>query len=332
MPPAALLTLPSDLLRQLRRSVLASETESVATQAIGVLLSPHGEVGGELVRSSSSPHLVVELAARDSSLLHADVLAAAETDLLNSLESVAAAARRGNRSFGGRTIPQSLAILAHARGTLEQGTVDFLVSLARDGHLPGDLRLDVLVSLASLSRLSLLSRDQLDALKSIDAHRGPSWLESVHDELLAAALLVVRAGVLTEDDEVSVLTLSRHSDARVRQMTCRAAGRFLSSRTSMTIESALLASLYDPEEAVLVAASDATAEARLTHITTPVINARLVELYGRSGRRVRAAAVRSARTRLSREDSQALREMLVVARRDPSWAVRDAAGPTPLSE
>lgn len=319
-----ILALPLDERRQLSADITASRPDSETAQAIGVLLSRWDQPGKDGEVSEHSPNVILEIASRDSAVLTADELLESEFGLRKALQDTVVAARKGHMSFGGRTIPQSFAILAWSRRTLERETVDMLVALASDGSLPGELRLDALVSLSTCARLDLLSREQLDSL-TIESSREPSWFESISDQLLRAAHLVVRAAVLTEEEEIAVLTLSRNSDARVREMICRATGKFLSSRTSVTIESALLAALYDPEEAVLVAALNATAEARFTKVSDEVINTRLGELYGRSGRRVRAAATRAAKARLFRTGSARLREVIAAAGRDRSWIVRHAA-------
>lgn len=319
-----ILALPSDERRRLSAVINASIPDSEAAQAIGVMLSRWDEAGHDGGGGERSPNIVVEIAGRDSSLLAAHELLEAENGLRKALQDTVTAARKGHMSFGGRTIPQSLAILAWSRRALEPETVDMLVASASDGTLPGEFRLDALVSLSSCAQLNLLSREQVDSL-TIEPQRDPSWFESIGDELLRAAHMVVRAAVLTEEEEIAVLALSRNSDTRVREMICRATGKFLSSRTSATIESALIAALYDPEESVLVTALNATAEARFTKVSDEVLNTRLGELYVRSGRRVRAAAARAAKARLSRTESAKLREVVDAAGRDRSWIVRHAA-------
>jgi hypothetical protein len=148
---------------------------------------------------------------------------------------------------------------------------------------------------------------------------------SVSIDLLRAARLAVHARQLGLDDQVVVLTLTRHADARVRQIAIETAATFLWVNSSEAIEAALLAGLYDPEERVLVAALEGLRRATLTQISADAVAQRLGRVYQEYGREVRAAAVLAAKARLQTADDPRLSQMVERGARDRSWIVRHAA-------
>src|SRR5262245_12598362 len=114
------------------------------------------------------------------------------------------------------------------------------------------MRFHALLALARLGHPGLLTRESpQSAPKACEEASPSSFLDvSIPSDLLRAARILVRSAVrpLTRTDEVDLLLLVRHQDARVRQIAINAASLAISSKTSQTLETIVLAALYDPDQ------------------------------------------------------------------------------------
>ena len=330
---AALLeALPSLAIASLERS-LAEELVSAGEQA-GDALSPAARAVLFLIRrhlgkespieGEAATQIIAEVALRDSDALPAEVYEATEGLLREKRREEAGAAQQGSMSFGGRTTASEIALVAQARGAVDPASVTELLSEAANDALPPDFRLASLMALARLAATGLAAPE----VPPIGEPERPHPLQgfmSVSIDLLRAARLAVHARQLGLDDQVVVLTLTRHADARVRQIAIETAATFLWVNSSEAIEAALLAGLYDPEERVLVAALEGLRRATLTQISADAVAQRLGRVYQEYGREVRAAAVLAAKARLQTADDPRLSQMVERGARDRSWIVRHAA-------
>jgi hypothetical protein len=330
---AALLeALPSTAIASFERS-LAEKFASAGKQA-GDALSPAARGALVLVRrrlgkeptieGEAVAQITVEVALRDSDALPNEAYETVEGLLREKRREEADAAQKGSMSFGGRTTAADISLVAQARGAIDPATVAELLSEAANGALPPDFRLASLLALARLAATDLAAPEVPPIGERERPHPFQAFMP-VSIDLLRAARLAVHARRLELDDQVVVLTLTRHADARVRQIAIETAATFLSVNSSEAIEAALLAGLYDPEERVLIAALGGLRRATLTRISADAVVQRLGRVYQEYGREVRAAAVRAAQARLRTAEDPRLSQIVERGAHDRSWIVRHAA-------
>lgn len=330
---AALLeTLPSVVLKSLDQGVAetfaaAGEAkETLAPAARAALLVIEHRLGRmvTLTEVPASEHVAAEVYLRDAEVLSKTDYEQAELRLREKRAQQAEQARQGQLGFGGRSTAGDLSLVAQARGAIDDGSVQMLIGEAADDRLPPEFRLDSLMALSRLASVGLAAPD-VPVIEEPTQPHPMSFFMPMSFDLLRAARLAVHATKLNAHDQVSVLTLSRHPDARIRQIVVATAGLFLAEEESASVEAALLAGLYDPDEGVVTGSLSALGRARLTDAARDAVVQRLGRLFDGYGRDVRAATVRAARARLSVADDPRLAAIVDRGAADRSWQVRDAA-------
>lgn len=325
LPSAALVSLDPSLAEQFAAAG-EEASDALSPAGRGALAVVQRNLGRD-VSIGEGPEAVrvaAEVVLRDADVLPASEYEAAEQLLREQRRQEADEARQGSMGFGGRSTAGDLSLVAQARGAIDDESLRELVSEASDDQLPADFRLDSLMALSRLASTGLAAPE----LQRIDEPEHPhpmSFVMPMSIDLLRAARLAVHARRLDANEQVAVLILSRHSDPRVRQVAVAAAGMFLTGDSSASVEAALLAGLYDPDESVLGSALSALENARLTEITSDAVVQRLVRLYQGYGRGVREATVQAANIRLLASYDPRLSEIVDRAAEDRSWRVRRAA-------
>ena len=332
LPAAVIPALPRSLAEQLVASADDAGAD-LSPAALGTALIIRRLLGREVSISNleGAAYVAAEVALRQPEALPVGYYEWAEHALRETLRKEVEAALHGSAGFGGRSTAQNLAIVAQARGDVDERTTEELVSEVFNEQLPGDIRFDAFMALARLAGADLVATETLDRLKEVPQHESFSFFMPISGDLLRAACLAVRAKRLDADEEIAVLTLSRNPDTRVRQIICVAAGRFLVEHASAPVEAALLAGLFDPDESVLTSALSALESASLTELSDDAVMQRLPRLYEDYGRGVRAATVRAARSRLGAKDDPRLRQIIQSGGHDRSWLVRNAASESDAS-
>ena len=330
---AALLeTLPSAVLKSLDQGVAedfaaggeARETLSPAARAALLVINHRLGRGVTLSEVPTLEHVAAEVYLRDVEVLSNADYKQAEQRLREKRGHEAEQARQGQMGFGGRSTAGDLSLVAQARGAIDEASVQMLIDEAVDDRLPSEFRLDSLVALSRIASVGLAAPEVPAIDEPAQAHP-MSFFMPMSFDLLRAARLATHAKKLDADDQVSVLTLSRHSDARIRQIVVATAGLFLAAEESASVEAALLAGLYDPDEGVVTGSLSALGLARLTDAARDAVIQRLGRLFEGYGRDVRAATVRAARARLGVADDPRLAAIVERGAADRSWQVRDAA-------
>jgi hypothetical protein len=328
---AALLeTLPTAVIASLDKAVAeefaaaGGARESLSPTARSALLAIQHRLGRDVTLRDvpAGEHVAADVFVRDAEALPPTEYEDAERRLREKRAQQADEARQGTTGLGGRSTATDLSLVAQARGAIDDESVQMLIAEAVDDRLPADYRLD---SLTALSRIASagLAAPEIPLIEEPEQPHPMSLFVPISIDLLHAARLAVHARRLDTSEQVSVLTLSRHSDARVRQVVVVAAGMFLADQESPSVEAALLAGLYDPDEGVVTSSLSALERARLTDAARDAVAQRLGRLLDGYGREVRAATVRVARLRLT--DDPRLAGLVARGDADRSWRVRHAA-------
>jgi hypothetical protein len=321
--------LPDEVLNNMTRrdsktlaaEVDADEHASERSRAVAIVLKSRLE--GEALEIQVAPSLAYHVALLSPSALSNHTYHAAELALANSLTRTLERAREGVFDLGAFSLPLAMTSVAEARGALDPSSFSLLKGTASDGGAPGNIRVDALVGMAQLAHVGTLQARRYRSLRSVPAQQGPEILDPISDSCLRAALLLLRAAMLTESEQFELLALSRVADARTRQLTASAAAVFLTHRYSTPVEAALLASLFDPDHTVIQNSLGVLGRHQL-RLSTSVRNSvadRLAALFSSGPRGVRRRAVAAARL-LALPDHKGLRNILSDAGYDRSWLVR----------
>jgi hypothetical protein len=326
LPPLTVEKLPRKVAKPI---AVAADREratlSLQARAANVMLHHRLDEAVSAVDTADA-FVVAEIALRVPDALTPSDYEEAERGLREKCKAEVESARQGSMSFGGPTPIRLLSLVAQARGKVDRSTVALLIDLAFDVTLPGDSRLNALLALSGLSHAGLLSRKRLEQIRDVPDQVAASFFMNVSADLLHAARLSVRSTQLDDKEQIALFTLSRNPDVRVRQFVCETAGRFLAVKQSPSVEAALLAALFDPDETVLNAGLGALETAKLTQLSEDAVVDRLERLYLSYGREVRATTVRAARKLASvRPDDSRLTRIVHTGTGDRSWLVRDAA-------
>jgi len=331
---AALLeTLPSSVIASLDPDIAedflkaGEATESLSPAGRSALLVIQHRLGLEVTLSNvpAAEHVAADVSLRDVETLPAAAYEDAEHQLRAKRVQQAEEAREGPVGLGGRSTAADLSLVARARGAIDEESVRILIAEAIDEQLPADFRLDSLVALSQIASAGLAAPD-VPQIEEPEQPHPMLFVIPMSFDLLHAARLAVHARRLDSKDQIAVLTFSRHPDPRVRQIVIAAAGMFLDERESPSVEAALLAGLYDPDEGVVTTSLSALERAQITSAARNGITQRLGRLFDEYGRDVRAATVRAARSRLRiADDDPSLAQLVSRGVTDRSWQVREAA-------
>jgi hypothetical protein len=321
----ALVDLPRGVAETLLRAYEETERVSDVDDEAGAVilrwtLSPTN------VPSDVSAGVAVEVATRLPAALSEVTYAAAERKLAAAFKKEVEEARKGTGAFGTRSTASALSAVVTARSEVNEETVRVLVDAVMDGSVPANLRVGGLAALARLANANLLSEETLHQIRSAPEAGTPSFLYSVPPELLRASKLFALATILSSNEEIQLLVLSRERDPRVRHIIASAAAIAQGRAPSASAEAAILAALFDPDEGVVEVALGAvrTVEFSVPGITDAIVR-RLRSLFVDYGREVRAETVRAARARIEKGlDEPELTWLLSAAIEDRSWLVRDA--------
>jgi hypothetical protein len=250
----------------------------------------------------------------------------AERVLRDSLSQTVQSALSGTFGFG-PSPAGGLASVASARGAIEDESVELLIAVAEDAELAPHLRLDAAVAVAELVGSGLVGDDQVERFAALSPPSGPPIFgPPVSASLLSSAALAVRAHVLTDEEQGLLFTLSRDPDTRAREIVARVAAIFLRTHHSASVEAALAAALFDPEPSVVNAALRSLRDVHLSDLSHDAVTARLLRIFQQYSRYERAEVVRAAAgLQRSTRDDVNLAQVLIAARSDRSWIVRDAA-------
>ena len=194
----------------------------------------------------------------------ASQLAAAETFLRRTLERQIQEARKGAAGLGGRSIGAKLRVVCRTRGAVFRKTINLLSRSALDATVAAHIRFDALIALANLSVEGMLSAGDVERVRGASEVGEPTFFATTPAELLRVARLLIRARVLSPEEEIAISLLARDSDVRVRQLAVDACKLALARRRSSTLEAALVAALFDPDEDVISRAVAGLPTARLS--------------------------------------------------------------------
>lgn len=249
----------------------------------------------------------------------------AEAVLRTTMAETVASARRGTFAMGSWSA-SGIAAVASARGKIQDETLTLLVETALAPDLVGHLRFESMISLAELSGRELVPAEALAQFGDVPPPREEPFPVGmpITRELFSAAVLGVRASVLTHDEQVRLFTLSRDPDARARQIIARVTAGFLSIEPSPPVEAALVATLFDPEPSVVHAALRALRDVQLSEFSHDAVLSRLVGIYDQYSRRERAEVVRAVKSLRTPSAEPLVADILKRAETDRSWVVRNA--------
>jgi hypothetical protein len=294
---------------------------------VGVLadrVDRHGEVD-----LSVAPAVAIVLLGRDApSLVKDGLLDRALGTLVAECREVADDSRRGSRGMG---IYEPYAMLALGCTVRSGGpTPDALtvfVEAATDVRVSADVRFEAIRGLTAIAQKAGLPADVSARIKdTTEGGTGPIF-EFVTPRLLHAARIGLIVATQNENFDAEILTLVRDDEPRVRQVAIEAAALALRNRQSEVLEGAIASALFDPDEAtVRMAIGAADVAALRTSAVRLAIGERLMTLFEKGNRRLRAAVVTAVRRGLMPPDldTQACR-LLDRAREDRSFQVRTAA-------
>jgi hypothetical protein len=246
---------------------------------------------------------------------------AARGSLAQTLES----ARRGAYGFDD-SASAWISTVAIARGAIQRPSLDLLLVTAAEASIAPHVRLDAVMAIAELAARGLVPKEDLDQLRRLPELREIGPMRPTSQAAFAAARLAARGAVLMDEEQLLLFTLSRDPDPQARAIVAGATARFLELHESPAVEAALVAALFDPVPSVVNAALRALRRARLTDFSYGTVSLRIRAIFQQYGRHERAEVVRAIR-QLAQEsgDPEAFGDVLVAARADRSWIVRNAA-------
>jgi len=248
--------------------------------------------------------------------------------LSDLLDEEVRSAKGGQRSFGGRPFASTLARALLASSRHSDSRVRALIAPAADPRVPADLRLEAWQAVNAYSWERPLPKDYRRWIATAPTRGAPSFIGNVTEPLLAILKLSTLASFGYSSRQLpQLLAASRDADPRVRQVAVDTAGNLLRGKAVASLETILLASLYDPKDEIVVVGLKGLRRAGpVTRAVLPAIRTRFAELMQTAGREVRVGVVSAAAGTLSAPESVAdLDALLARARSDRSLLVRDEA-------
>ncbi len=298
-----------------------------AAHVVGVL-ADHTDRHGD-VDLSAAPAAAIALLGRDApSLVKGGLLDRALEGLATECRAVADDSRRGSRGMGNYEPFAMLALGCTARpGGPTPDALAVFVEAATDARVSADIRFDAIRGLTVIAHDAGLPADVSARIKDTSEGGAGPLFEFVTPRLLHAARIALTVATQGENFDAEILTLVRDEEPRVRQIAIEAAALALRDRRSEVLEGAIASALFDPDETtVRMAIGAADIVALRTSAVRLAIGERLVTLFDKGSRRLRAAVVSAVRRGLMPPDLDAqAKSLLDRALEDRSFQVRTAA-------
>ncbi len=294
---------------------------------VGVLADSVDRQGD--VDLSVAPAVAIVLLGRDApSLVKGDLLDRALGALVAECRVVMDDSRKGSRGMGSYEPFAMLAIgcTVRAGGPTPDALAAF-VEAATDVRVSADIRFEAIRGLTAVAHHAGLPADVSARIKDTSEGGAGPLFEFVTPRLLHVARIALIVATQNENFDAEILTLVRDEEPRVRQVAIEAAALALRDRQSEVLEGAIASALFDPDEAtVRMAIGAADVVALRTSAVRLAIGERLVTLFEKGSRRLRAAVVTAVKKGLmsSELDTQAS-GLLTSALEDRSFQVRSAA-------
>lgn len=301
---------------------------------IGVLANLAGRP--DVVDLSSAPAASVVRLGRDAlPLVQGRLLDRAIEQLIDECRETVGAARRGSRGMGGyepfamlalgytvrpdRDLPDALAIFEEA---------------ATDASVPADVRYEAIRGLTVIAHQVGLPSNLVARIGELPEAGAAPIFEFVTPQLFHAARIALLVACGREGLEAELLMLVRDEEPQVRQLAVEATALAIEQRPSEAVEGALASALFDPDEATVRMALGAVhAVALRTSAVRLAIGQRLVTLFDKGGRTVRATVVYAVKAGVMPSEQRRQAESLLSrAEHDRSFQVRDAASGEPSAE
>ena len=335
IPESVATLVAEDVEKVLKRTLLVgSERWDVVDRLSDVLLclgsdvadiaSGHFEIFSTLP-AASRIRISYEQQTISSQLNVGEAIGELENGIGNRLEE----AHNNTFSFLGYDIYERLAMGAIVEPSKVDSVVDVLIRTALDIPSAFEDRLNSLSALHLIDSAELLPERVVDELLTVRAGTG----RGIMGNSLPAELIDVMVIALTSSAQNSkeiaprCVALSRHPDARVRRLVVALAPSLNKEHRSEWIESISLASLFDPDRAIIKTGIESLP--RLDSSRSAIASAvpRLVELMGSQSRQIRASIIRTALKIDSYRSDSILQNLVSEAHKDRSWIVRyEASG------
>jgi hypothetical protein len=239
--------------------------------------------------------VVVRLAWGENEMIDGSELSRVIGDLTQDVEREVREARTGSASMGAETPTNTLASAVIKLGEIPEATLDLMLSIVTDPSLPRNMRYDAIKFLAATTHEGLFDLSSRGGLFDEIPEAGSEafWGSYPPALLRAAKMEFAMAAGMVDDYLPALLVLSRDADPRVRMDASEAAGLGRVAGNHPLLESILLGGLFDPSGKVVRRAIFGFTELPpLIDATRAAFAERLRELFGRSGRDVRAAIAR----------------------------------------
>jgi hypothetical protein len=300
----------------------AGKTHTPAQAHIYSLLALR--VGGpQLVdlRDATAPALI-RLRRDAKQLVDDTLLSRALAEMTRTVSEEFEDAKRGKRGIGSINPISVLSLgLASAPEHERMAGLALLTDAALDTDLPADLRFDAVRGLTAVAHNAGLPEPWASRLRELPEHGAQAMMGDFSPAVMAAVRLGLRAAV-GDDITDEALRMVRSEEQRIRELAVEACGLAeRHGRHAELVEFALSSALFDPAEPIVLKALEVLSESspRSDAVSRAVVS-RLLTLFDKGGRAVRAQVVRVAR----RWRAPGTEVILDRAVRDRSYTVRAA--------
>jgi hypothetical protein len=260
------------------------ENPSEARLGIGAYLHQLGLFELDIAKLRlASPLIRSSLLPRFRNLVDDRLLEDTITELQNLLDEEVRLSKVGQRGIGGTRTTAALARALMSSRRTSDTRVQSLISAAADARVPADLRLEAWQALHAYGWERPLPRQYRRWISHAPTRGAPSFFGDVTEPLLEILQQSVSASFGYSSRLAPVLlSASRNSDSRVRQVAIEIAANSLRSKSIAMLETILLTALYDPKEEILVSGLLGLRRAgSVTRALIPAVGKRLLEFDGR---------------------------------------------------
>jgi hypothetical protein len=310
-------------------AILTSSVSPADRQTAQWALVAHRGGRDELSHLDGAPAAVIAQLAGDAPELVASQLDRAIDELLGQAGRDVEEARAGARGFGGPDTFTLLAVAAISNGSasLRKATAA-LIEASLSENLPADVRFQALRGLTVIAHHREIDVEALESLARAPLAGSDALLVPTPSALMEVARLTLLAAA-GRQLAMEGLVLIRDEDAQVRDLAVEACSLMVRNQDSEILETALASALFDPDSSIVARAlRHFTAVPPRSRIVRPAVARRVLLLFERGGRDIRAAAVTAIAAGILGEDHRRqAKDVLAKARDDRSFVVRDAAEP-----